>query len=194
MKTKLTPKRLTAREQRFVDAFFLTTPIFNGSEAARAVGISTASCRVQAVRWLTKTNVKAAIDQRKRELEEASKITREDWLKKAERFYHGDVRKIFDAHGNVLDIPDLADNEAALIAGIEFVEEFAQVEQANGKRSAEHTGYTKKVKLVDPIKAHEYYGKITGFYVEKKEISMDATLEELVLGATEINAAKRQKR
>lgn len=183
MKKRTRDKRLTPRELKFIDALFMTTPIFNGSEAARAVGVSTASCRVQAVRWLTKANVKAAIEQRKRELEEASKITREAWLKKAERFYHGDVRKIFDAHGNVIAIPDLDDNEAALIAGIEFVEEFTQVEKADGKKATEHTGYTKKVKLVDPIKAHEYYGKITGFYTEKTKLELGASLEELVMAS-----------
>ncbi len=174
------PKRLTSREKRFVDAFFVTTPIFNGSEAARAVGFSEKSCRVAAVRLLTKDNIKAAIEQRKLEIEEASKITREAWLKKAERFYHGDVRKMFDDHGNVIDIPTLEDNEASLIAGFEVVEEFTQVEKADGKKGAEHTGYTKKFKLVDPLKAHEYYGKITGFYTEKREITGTLTVEHLV--------------
>ena len=154
---------LTFREKRFVDALFMTTPPFNGSEAARAVGFSETSCRVQAVRLLTKDNVQAAIKSRQADMDKQSAVTREQWLKKAERFYYADVRKMIDEHGNVLAIPEMGDNEASLIAGFEIVEEFTQVERVDGKKKAEQTGYTKKFKLVDPMKAHEYYGKIRGF-------------------------------
>lgn len=154
---------LTFREKRFIDALFMTEPPFNGAAAARKAGFSKKSCRVQAFNLLTKCNVKAEIEKRQVEIEKQSEVTRDQWLKKGARFYHADVRKIVDDHGNAIPLSDLDDNEAAMIAGIELVEEFTQVEKKDGIKKAEHTGYTKKFKLVDPMKAHEYYGKIRGY-------------------------------
>ena len=179
MKSKLKP--LTIRERRFVEALFHTTPPLNGSEAARAVGVSVKSCRVQAVKWLTKSNIQAAVDKRKQEIEQQDKVTRDEWLKKGRRFYRGDVRKLFDAQGNPIDIPNLGDNEAALIEGFEVVEDFTKVKKnEEGTEQAVCTGYTKKFKLVSPIKAHEYYGKILGYYADKIEHSGTFTVDELV--------------
>ncbi|MBK5283031.1 MAG: terminase small subunit [Nitrospiraceae bacterium] len=182
MQSKL--KSLTYRERQFVDALFLTTPVMNGAEAARAVGFSVASCRVQAVRLLTKDNVQAAIEQRKQEIEKKAEITRDEWLKKGRRFYHGDVRKLFDAHGNPINIPSLGDNEASLIEGFEMVEDFTKVKKnETGEEQAVCTGYTKKFKLVSPLRAHEYFGKILGYYADKVEHSGTLTLEQAVMAS-----------
>jgi len=91
-------------------------------------------------------------------------VTREEWLKKAERFYHADVRKLFDNHGNPIEVHELGDNEAVLIEGFEIVEDFTKVKKNNGEVEAVPTGYTRKYRLTKPRECHEYFGKVMGFY------------------------------
>lgn len=179
MKRKL--KRLTYRERQFVDALFLTTPVMNGAEAARAVGFSKASAPVLACRLLMKVNVQAAIEARKAEIEKRNEITKEQWEHKVRRLFHGDVRKLFDTHGNPIDIPKLGDNEALMIEGFEVVEDFTKVKKnETGEEQAECTGYTKKIKYTKPREALEFVGKALGYYVEKKELTGGVTTEYLV--------------
>ena len=178
---KATLKPLTYRERKFVDALFLTTPIMNGAEAARAVGFSKASAPVLACRLLRKVNVKAAIAARKVEIEQRNEITKEQWEHKVRRLFHGDVRKLFDTHGNPLDIPDLGDNEALMIEGFEVVEDFTKVKKnETGEEQAVCTGYTKKIKYTKPREALEFVGKALGYYMEKHKIEGGFTLEQFV--------------
>ena len=170
---------LTFREKRFIDAFFMSEPPFNGAAAARKAGFSEKSCAVQAYNLLIKYNVKAEIEKRQAEIERLSQVTREQWLKKGARFYHADMRKIVDGQGHVLDIPEWGDNEAAMIAGVKITEQFTQVETKDGKKRAEHTGYVKEFKYVDPMKAHEYFGKISGFITD--DTPEDDSLKSLTL-------------
>lgn len=91
-------------------------------------------------------------------------VTREQWLEKMEGYFHADVRKMFSGPGDLIEIPDLGEHEANMINGFELVENFTKVGD-----QAEHTGYTKKVKLESKLKAMLEYGKVRGFYSEKSE-------------------------
>ncbi len=53
-----------------------------------------------------------------------AQMTREKWLESIARIAMADSRRMFEKHGNPLEITDLNDNEAAAIAGFEFFEEF----------------------------------------------------------------------
>ncbi len=46
-----------------------------------------------------------------------AQLTREQWLESIARIAMSDPRKMFDAHGNPMEIAELGDNEAAAIAG-----------------------------------------------------------------------------
>lgn len=162
-------KSLTLRERKFLDALFLTTPIFNEAEAARAAGFSKASCRVQAVKILTKYNVKMAIEARQLEHQNATGITRAEWLRKVRCLFDADVRKLFDAHNNPIDIPLLGDNEAMLIESFEVVEDFTNVKKANGSEHAVPAGYTKKIRLAKPKEILQFVGKVMG-YIDGEEV------------------------
>lgn len=168
-------KPLTIQQRQFVDALFQTTPPMNGSEAARAAGVSVKSCRSQALKWLTKSHVKAAIDQRRTELERSiekqAEITRDHWVKKMQAFFHSDVRRMFDTFGNPIEIPQLGDHEAAMIEGFEFCEDYTKVKQASGDTEAVPTGYTKKYKLTSKLKAMLEFGKVMGWLDESPDSS-----------------------
>jgi len=95
------------------------------------------------------------------------------WLEKVRRCAMFDVRKMFDSHGNPIEIKDLDDDSAPAIAGFEFFEEFA------GKgESRIAVGYTKKFKLVDPLRALELYGKAVGFYTDEPPPQPLSALEQ----------------
>mgnify|MGYP001573286471 CR=1 FL=1 len=172
---------LTPREIQFLDAFFMSEPPFNGAEAARVVGYSSKCAKFQAVRMLTKVNLKAEIERRHLAIAAAAELTMEQWLKKGvDEFYHGSIKKMFDEHNNVLDIPLMHDREVAMIEGFEIVEDFTKVRNANGTEAAVPTGYTKKFKLTPPIKRHEYIGKICGFITDKP-LPVDPSLKSLTV-------------
>jgi hypothetical protein len=136
---------------------------------------------VLACRLLMKVNVKTAIAARKAEIELRNDVSKEQWEHKVRRLFHGDVRKLFDEHGNPIDISKLGDNEALMIEGFEVVEDFTKVKKnETGEEQAVCTGYTKKIRYTKPREALEFVGKALGYYVEKKTLDGVFTLEQLV--------------
>ncbi len=91
-------------------------------------------------------------------------MSKQQWLEKLDLMCRADVRKIFNAQGHVKEIHELADEEAAIIAGIEVEENFAKVGD-----KVEHVGYIKKIKLVTPDKTHMNYGKARGWLKDEEE-------------------------
>jgi phage terminase small subunit len=134
-----------------------------------------------ASRIMVDSKVTARIQALMKPLVEECQVTREQWLKKMERFYNSDIRKLFDEFGNPKDIHTLGDNEAAMIEGFEVVEDFTKVKKAEtGEEQAVATGYTKKFKLTPTLKAMLEFGKVMGFYTERTEHSGVLTMKQLV--------------
>lgn len=94
------------------------------------------------------------------------RVTREEWLEKMQTFFYSDVRKMFDQFGNPIELPQLGDNEAAMVEGFEFCEDYTKVKKASGETDAVPTGYTKKYKLTPKLKAMLEFGKVMGWYDE----------------------------
>ncbi|MBI4001917.1 MAG: hypothetical protein HY348_09045 [Nitrospira defluvii] len=102
-----------------------------------------------------------------------AQMSRERWLEHIESIIECDVRKMFDSHGNPIEIADLPKNEASAIAGFEFCEEFGSA--TKGKQGSDSgelggripIGYTKKFKLLNRLRALELYGKAQCFYADK---------------------------
>lgn len=133
----------------------------------------------KASRLMADDKVKARIDELLRDVVRGVQVTRLDWLKKMEGYFHSDVRKMFTGPGNALEIHELGDNEALMVEGFELVENFEKVGD-----KAVHVGYTKKYKLTPKLKALLEFGKVMGWYKEKFEVE-HTTMEELVLGSME---------
>ena len=187
-------KPLTIQQRKFVDALFTTTPPMNGSEAARAVGVSVKSCRVQAAKWLAKSNILAAVEERRAEIEKAlekkADITKESWVKKMQSFYYSDIRKMFDEFGNPIELPKLGDHEAAMIEGFEFCEDYTKVKKSDGSTDAVPTGYTKKYKLTSKLKAMVEFGKVMG-WCESEEDAI-GNRPAVVLQVNFVNGAQKE--
>jgi len=103
------------------------------------------------------------ISQRVSELHEqaASRIvlTKSRVLREVARIAFFDIRRCYDAFGNLLPISDLDPDTAAAIQGIEKDELFA--DSANGQVKV---GYTKKIKVADKNSALDKLMKFYGLY------------------------------
>ena len=156
-------KPLTPKEYLFVDAFFETK--FNGTEAAIKVGYKPSSARQHAYRLLTKDHIEAEIERRKQQLAKRSEITYERWMKELKCLAFFDPGKMFDSIGNPIDVRELPAMERRAVAGYEVFEEF----EGKGE-SRVQTGWTKRITLASKLPALMAFGKVVGYYVERKPI------------------------
>ena len=178
-------KKLTPKEDKFCRLIVAGN---NLSDAYRGAGYTVKNSTKKTVNEKAcllskKVKIKTRIDELMAPLIEKVQVTREQWLQKMEGYFHSDVRKMFNGPGNAIDISELGDNEALMVEGFELVENFEKV----GDR-AEHVGYTKKVKLTPKLKAMLEFGKVMGWYVEKKDNDGTFTLEQLIDAMEKVKA------
>lgn len=177
--------KLTAKLERF--CLEMVKPDTNQSDAYRAAfkpkRAKAKTIHEEASRIMANPKVAARIKELMAPVIERVQVTRAQWLKKMEAFALADVRKMFDEFGNPIEIPQLGDHEAAMIEGFEFCEDYTKVKKADDDTDAVATGYTKKIKLTPKLKAMLEFGKVMGWYTEKKELELGPSLEELVLGS-----------
>ena len=155
-----TPKKeLTVKQRSFLREL---PKDFNATQAAIRAGYSakTAAAAASRLMKLLCRHVKQLVNMSASEsLTPSSAHTIDRFLLELERLAYFDPRKLFDAHGNPIEISALSDAEAPCIAGFEFYEDFG------GKgESRRAIGYTRKFKLTDKISALALLGKIRGFY------------------------------
>lgn len=79
------------------------------------------------------------------------------------------MRKLFDPHGNPIDIALLGDNESMLIEAFQVVEDFTKVKDSKGGEQAIPAGYTKKIRLAKPMEILQFVGKAMGFVDGEEE-------------------------
>ena len=137
----------------------------NGTQAAITAGYSPKSARRTAT-WLTSkphiaARIKELLDAQVAKAEEGSGIKVRDVLNELRNMVHSNPKRVFDEHGNVKEMCELADEDAKAIASIEVVEQF----QGTGK-DKEFVGYTKKLKFWDKNSAVEKAMKHLGLFRE----------------------------
>jgi phage terminase small subunit len=152
-------KTLTAKEQAFLQEFPKDQ---NATQAAIRAGYSKKTAHVQGAQRLKRLH-----EQLREQLRDATLPTTtmsrqaafDRYIKEIERLSLSDSRKFYDSFGNPLEIPELGDDEAAVIAGFEVCEQF------KGKgESRKPVGYVRKFKLADKIGALTLLGKARGFF------------------------------
>lgn len=173
-------KPLTYRERKFVDALPLTTPPFNGTQAAIQAGYGKSGAAVEAVRLLRKPNVSAEIEAMKTATSKRHEITKDRLIREVARTAFLDPGAYFDSHGNPIEIPQLPEGARRALSSFEFYEEF----EGKGE-SRKAMGYTRKIKWHDKTTAQKLLAQLLGFLVEKKEITGTLTVEQLVTAMEE---------
>jgi hypothetical protein len=125
---------------------------------------SAASVAVKASELMARGKIQVMIQELSAPVEMKVRKTREEFLNLLEAVTYHDPGKMFDSHGNPLEIQDMPFAERMAVAGFEFVEDFTDVKKANGQKDAMATGFTKKFKIVDRHKYATTYGKMMGLY------------------------------
>lgn len=147
------PHTLTPKQELFAIEY---AKDFNATQAAIRAGYSKRTAYSQGGRLLKK--VSALVEKRltlaKGEAEKTVPesiqrqnrgiATLEQSLRLATALAFGDPRKLFDEHHNCKSLPELTRAQALVVAGFEVEENFTKIGD-----KAEHTGYTKRYRMVD---------------------------------------------
>jgi phage terminase small subunit len=148
---------LTPKQQRFVAEYLID---LNATQAAIRAGYSPKTAKSVASETLTKPDVRAAIKAAQGRQMDKAELTADMVKARLRLLAFQDIRKLFDAAGNLKPIHELGDDEAAMVAGLEVVKK--NVAAGDGVVDTIH-----KVKVVDPVKSLEMLAKHFGLLEEK---------------------------
>ena len=160
---------MTPKQQRFVDEYLID---LNATQAYLRAGykVKETSARVQASRLLADPNIARAIEAAKKKRSERTQITQDRVLQEIARIAFFDVRKLYRAAedgGGMLDPHELDDDAAAVLVGVDIVEE-TEPKEGGGR---EVVGYVKKAKLADKVAALTLAARHLGMLKDKTELS-----------------------
>lgn len=163
--SKADPAVLQPAHQRFADEYLID---FNATAAYQRAGYKAkaAAAMAAASRLLARPEVQAYLAKRKGELLAKVEVNQEEVLRRLAFMALGDIRTLFDAHGNLKPMSELTPEEASLIQGVEMFEEYA----GRGD-DREAVGMTKKLKLVSRLDAVKTLGTHFGMFAKKMEHS-----------------------
>jgi phage terminase small subunit len=167
------PSGLTPKQARFVVEYLKD---LNGTQAAIRAGYSESTARQQACRLLTNADIAATVAEQQQQQLTHAELTATATLEAIRRQVQGDVRALFDEHGNLRPIKELSAEEASLIAGFEVVIK-------NAAAGDGHTDTVHKVKLKNQERFVEMAAKHFGLLTEKLEITGGAELIDRLMGA-----------
>lgn len=148
-----------ARRRLFVEAYIANSG--NGTDAAITAGFSPKTAAQQATRLLKDVNVQQALKGRQEKLAEKFELTTEAVLRNLAQAIYFDPRKLYREDGSLKDVPELDDDTAMALAGVEVTEE-----KGTGDERGRVVGYTKKLKWLDKNSAREQAMKHLGQYRE----------------------------
>lgn len=149
---------MTPKQKRFIDEYLID---FNASQAAARAGYKKSAAPDIGRQLLRKTPIALELARRQEKTHERAVVTRDQVLRELAAVGMSDVRKLFDAHGQMKPLHELDDATAASIAGIESLEEF---EGRGENRKA--VGIVRKIKRFDKNKALELLGRHLGLWAD----------------------------
>lgn len=157
---------LNARQRRFVAEYLKDR---NATQAAIRAGYKAANADVVGPRLLGHVGIASAIDAGETRLLAKAELTAASTLEAIRRQVDGDVRHLFDEHGNLRPIASLSAEDAALIAGFEVIVK-------NAAAGDGHTDTVHKVKLKDQSRYVEMAAKHFSLLTEKVELHVTVEL------------------
>ncbi len=151
-------QRLTEREKNFALYWLETHKI---GESARRANYSEKHANAIGSRLLKKSQVAEFIKEQEEETIRAAGINRKDVLLRLAKMVYWDPRSLYREDGSTKGPSEWDDATCAVIAGIEVME----VWERDGKKKIS-IGQTKKIKVVDPLRALEVLMKHLGLLKE----------------------------
>ena len=155
----------------------------NATKAAIAAGYSEHSAAAQAYKLLRRDDIKKMVSDLTAEHLSKVKLQGEQAMLRIQTIGVFDTRRIFDKNGCVLPPSEWPDDVAQSIAGFEVRETFHSI-------TGKHTGYVKKVKFKDGLKALEDLSSHLG--VLKTNSDTNVNVETTVVNEDDVRA-KREK-
>lgn len=152
---------LTPKQQRFVDEYLVD---LNATQAAIRAGYSEKGAEVRGSELLRVRKVAEAIAEGKQKRADRLEITQDRVLQELARIAFFDPRKLFTAAGNPIDIADLDDETAAVIAGLDIV-----VERTDEGRDGFSS--VRKYKIADKLGALQAAMRHLGMFKDKVEVT-----------------------
>jgi phage terminase small subunit len=139
------PALKNIRHEHFAAEYALTR---NATKAAEKAGFSPKTAYSQGSRLLKKVEVAARVEELIQESLQRLHMSRDEVLARVAMIGRADPRRLFTEGGTLRNPSELDDLGAATLAGFEVVEEFEGAGQDRVQ-----IGWTKKVKLRDPLPA-----------------------------------------
>lgn len=155
-----TMAELTDKQNRFVDEYPIN---LNATQAAMRAGYSEKTAAQQGARLLKNVKIAALIAKALEARSERTKITADRVLEELGHIGFFDIRKMFDAKGDLLSPADLDDVTAAAIGSIDVVAKSVTVGEAK------EIEYVHKIKACDKVRALESIGKHLGMFPTRHE-------------------------
>jgi len=176
---------LTFKQQRFVDGLLMG---LNQEDAYVQAGYKArgAAARVNASRLLARNDVSLALQERRKQDEDAVKAGRERILAEYQRLAFSDPVLMFNEDGTLKKIPDMPPEARACIAGFDVVQSF----DAEGRPKTTH-----KIRLESKKGALDGLAKINGLFVDRHSLEFNPETLQAILGglpegvAVEVKAA-----
>lgn len=155
------PGKLTPRKLAFLDGYIRTGNATTAYIAAyNCEGMLRKTCKEAASRLLKQPECQDYLRRVFRESRELAGVTRERVVRRAAELAFGDIRQLYDEHGDLKPIHKLTRKQAAILTGLDV----EQVVTENGDLIR-----TKKAKLVSPVAALDQLAKLMGMHVVKTE-------------------------
>ncbi len=149
---KIEYDKLSAKQQRFVDEYCID---FNGTQAAIRAGYSARSANIQAARLLTNDNIRKALDEKRLEIAEESKLKASDVIDELRRIAFSDITQVMSFSASKAKIKSsrkLSEDARKIVASV----------------SQTQAGLT--VKLHDKVKALELLGRYLNIFTDRVEV------------------------
>ena len=158
---------LNAKQKRFCEEYIID---FNGTQAAIRAGYSKNTTQAQSSRLLSNVIIQGYIAELSKHIAEKAEVTAEQVVRELAVIAFSDVRKLFDAAGNMISIAEIEEATARAIAGIDVTNTIYTKEGTSEKEE-----YTKKVKLWDKNKALETLAKYFGLFEKDNKQKTEQT-------------------
>lgn len=149
---KIEYNKLSAKQQRFVDEYCVD---FNGTQAAIRAGYSVKTANAQAARLLANVNIKKALDEKRLEIAESSKLKTSDVI--------DELRKI--AFSDITQVMSFSASKAKIKSSRKLSEDAKKIVASVSQTQA---GLT--VKLHDKVKALELLGRYLNIFTDRVEV------------------------
>ena len=149
---KIEYNKLSAKRQRFVDEYCVD---FNGTQAAIRAGYSANSANMQAARLLANDNIRKALDEKRLEIAESSKLKVSDVIDELKRIAFSDITQVTSFNNSKAKVKSsrkLSEDAKKTIASV----------------SQTQNGLT--VKLHDKVKALELLGRYLNIFTDRVEV------------------------